>query len=399
MAIRSAQVYSILDRKREAFAAFDLNIAEKRKLYVQAMDKLCCWSSLEIAEHLSQIPSPGAFATLEWDRYRSWSVPFPHRWSNDQDSQEWVGHRIQNITTFAVDGSQLYLDKDISLPIALVQIGWFENHHCSEGIYDKDILIDIMTPKDLGASNSGEPKAQVINLRRTQMEIDRLVDYITAQTGPRSEHSLAFFDGALVATFAEPYDPDVQDRYVRSLLKLIRASESQHVPLIAYVDTTYTRDLTNLLKHLFDLPDAPQIHDAQLLENHLRWGDRTPLFVCARNGTQQGHQGILTHYQEMRDRIGFVYLKTNDNFPVRLEFPLWLAAADLLDWAMDIVRCEVIIGKGYPYAIETADQVALLRAEDRSQFIRVLQEWSQRENLPLRLSRKTISKMQRRRLR
>ncbi len=399
MAIRSAQVFSILDQKREAFAAFDLNITEKRKLYAKAMGDLCSWSSLEIAERLSQAPAPGAFATLEWDHYQNWSIPFPHRWSNYEESREWVEQTIRNIPTFAVDGSQLYLDKDISLPIALVQIGWFENRHSREGIYEKDISIDIMTPKDLGASNSGEPKAQAINLRRTQMEIDRLVDYIHAQIGPRSEHSLAFFDGALVATFAEPYDPDVQDRYVRSLLKLLRASESQQVPLIAYIDTTYTRDLTNMLKYLFDLPDAPQIHDAQLLEGYLNWGDRTPLFVCARSGTQQGHQGILTTYQEMRDRIGFIYLRTNDNFPVRLEFPLWMAEQDLLDWAIDIVRCEVIIGKGYPYAIETADQVALLRAEDRSHFIRVLQEWSQRENLPLRLSRKTVSKLQRRRVR
>lgn len=395
MVIRSAQVYMILDQKREAFATFDLNITEKRKLYVQAMRQLCSWSSLEITEHLCHLLSPGALPTSEWDRFRNWSVPFPHRWSNYEESQEWVHQTIQGIPTFAVDGSQLYLDKDISLPIALVQIGWFENHHSREGSYEKDIRIDIMTPTDLGASTSGEPKTQAINLHRTQMEIGRLVDYVNTCAKP----GLAFFDGALVATFAEPFEPEVQDRYVQSLLKLLRASESQNVPLISYIDTTYTRDLANMLKHVFDLPEAPQIHDAQLLDSYLTWGDRTPLFVCARSGTQQGNQGILTSYQEMRERIGFVYLRTNDNFPVRLEFPLWIAEAGLLDWVIDLVRCEVIIGKGYPYAIETADQVALLRAEDRSSFIRVLQEWSQRENLPLRLSRKTVSKMQRRRVR
>lgn len=395
MVIRSAQVYHLLDQKREAFAAFDLNITEKRQLYRQAMAQLCTWSSLEIAEQLSQMSAPGALATAEWDLYRSWCVPFPYQWSNQQESLEWVNPTIQNVPTFAVDGSQLYLDKEISLPIALVQIGWYENHHCQEGRFEKDIALDIMTPKDLGASNSGEPRAQVINLRRTQMEIERLVQYL----GSAETSSLAFFDGALVATFAEPFEPDVQDRYVQAILELLRTSETERAPLVAYIDTTYTRDLTHMLQHLFHLPEAPQIHDAQLLEGQLSWGERTPLFICARSGTQQGHQGILTSYQEMRDRIGFVYLKTHDTFPVRLEFPLWIAEANLLDWVIDIVRCEVIIGKGYPYVIETADQVALLRAEDRHSFIRVLQDWSQRENLPLRLSRKTISKMQRRRIR
>ena len=66
---------------------------------------------------------------------------------------------------------------------------------------------------------------------------------------------------------------------------------------------------------------------------------------------------------------------------------------------MDIVRCEVIVGKGYPYAIETADQTAVLRAEDRHIFMRVLQEWSARQELELRLSRKMTSKLRRRRVR
>ncbi len=202
-----------------------------------------------------------------------------------------------------------------------------------------------------------------------------------------------------MATFAEIFDPDQQDFYVQCLLKLLRSSQRYRIPLVAYIDTTYTRDLTCMIQHLFDLPNAPHIHDAQLLESQLNWGDRTPFFICARGGSHQGQSSILTAYQEMRDRIGFVYLKTHDNYPVRLEIPLWIFEAGWLDWLIDIVRCEVIIGRGYPYVIETADQTAVLRSEDRNIFFRILQDWADRENLPLRLSRKTVSKMQRRRVR
>ncbi len=397
MVLRTPLILTVLDQKREAFAAFDSGFLEKKERYLKAMQEICQWSSLEIAEALAPYYSPGALATLEWDYYQSWTVQFPYDWSNHEASLEWVDQTIQNIPTFAVDGSQFYLDKEISIPVALVQIGWYENHHCPEGRYTKDIQVDVLTPKDLGASHGAESKAHIINMRRFEMEVNRLVDYIHS----RSDQSecLAFLDGALVATFAEPFDPPIQEIYVQALLKLLRASESHQVPIVAYIDTTYTRDLTHMLQLIFDLPEAPQINDAQLLESSLTWGDRTPLFVCSRSGTQQGHQSILTHYQDMRDRIGFVYLKTHDNHPVRLELPLWIFEAGLLDWVIDIVRCEVIIGKGYPYVIETADQTALLRNEDRGLFVRLLQDWSERENLPLRLSRKTVSKLQRRRVR
>jgi len=46
--------------------------------------------------------------------------------------------------------------------------------------------------------------------------------------------------------------------------------------------------------------------------------------------------------------------------------------------------------------IETADQVAVLQAEDRQVFYRILQDWAQQENLKLRFSPKFISKVRRR---
>ncbi|NJL99895.1 MAG: DNA double-strand break repair nuclease NurA [Synechococcaceae cyanobacterium SM2_3_2] len=397
MSLRTTQIRQILDQKREAFAGFDFALTRKRQQYEQAFTALQHRSSLELAEQLASIPQPGALPTQEWDRYQTWCIPFPHQWSNHQDSLDWVDQVLQDVPTFAVDGSQLILDKDISLPVALVQIGWYENLHCKEGKYTKDIRVDVLTPQDLGVSSNADPKTLAVNLRRFEMEVERLIEYINDAPDP---HRLAFLDGSLVATFAEVFEPEIQARYVTCILNLLRASESKGIPLVAYIDTTYTRDLTQMVRHLSQLPEAPQIHDAALLEDWLPdWGDRTPFLSCARSGTQQGQHGILTQYQEMRERIGFVYLKTHSDHPVRLEIPIWMLETGVLDWALDIVRCEVIVGKGYPYAIETADQTAVLRTEDRGQFVRLLQDWCELEKLPLRLSRKVVSKLQRRRVR
>jgi hypothetical protein len=76
--------------------------------------------------------------------------------------------------------------------------------------------------------------------------------------------------------------------------------------------------------------------------------------------------------------------------------PLWVMQAGLQNRVLDWVRAEVIVGGGYPYVIETADQTAVLTLEDRQVFYRLLQDWFERQGIGLRLSRKLVSKMRRR---
>jgi hypothetical protein len=54
------------------------------------------------------------------------------------------------------------------------------------------------------------------------------------------------------------------------------------------------------------------------------------------------------------------------------------------------------VGNGYPYAVETADAVAVITMQDRERFYRVFQAFVEREGLPLRFSRKMVSKRGRR---
>jgi hypothetical protein len=97
------------------------------------------------------------------------------------------------------------------------------------------------------------------------------------------------------------------------------------------------------------------------------------------------------------DRVCFVYLKTTaDRPPARLDLPRWLLEAGELEHTLDVVRAECVVGNGYPYAVETADAVAVITMQDRERFYRVFQEFVQKEGLPLRFSRKAVSKKNRR---
>jgi len=387
MVLRAGPILQVLQQKQAELSRFDHDVATTYRHYRQAFQDLADMSWLEVAQACRKCLWPGALPSYEWGQ--GWNLPFGRIWDNQEQSREWVTATIANTATFAVDGSQLYPGKDISLPVALIQIGWYENRHTAQGDYEKDIRVDILTPTDLGAVHSGEPKERVIHSRRLAMELERLREYLL---DPPYRPCLAFLDGSLIATFAEWYEPQEQAWYAQQFVDVVRDSEAARTPLVAYIDTTYSRDLVNLVQTVFGLPEAPHLHDAQLLSPYLTaWGDRSPYFVSARGG-------ILAQYQEMRDRVGFVYLKTGqDRYPVRLEIPHWLVEEGLLPGVVDWVRCEVAIGGGYPYVIETADQTAVLQNSDRYQFLRLLQTWSEQSEIRLSFSQKTVSKMQRRR--
>jgi NurA domain len=389
MTIKPSAIRDILNAKREAFTLFNKDALRDLTRYRTAWQQTANLSDDELTARLAAMPEPLSAKPLEpLSKSTDGIIPFNVNWPTREQSLNWVRDRLTGITTFAVDGSQIYPSKDLSIPIALVQIGWFENPHLAAGDYEKDIAIDVMTPQDLRAGNSGEPVDRRVSMRRFQMETQRLVDYIKAH--PNAKDVLVFLDGSLVATFAEAFDAESRAFYVDCLLELLRASQDYQVPLVAYIDTSYAQDLTTMLKSLHDLPDSPTIHDAQLINKTMEWGDRTPLFLCQRSGILQG-------YEEQRQQIAFTYLKTtSDGYPARIEVPLWVYEAGLLDRVLDWVRGEVIVGSGYPYVIETADQTAVLQADDRQAFYRILQEWADEQSLNLRFSRKMVSKVRRR---
>jgi NurA domain len=378
MPTRPAQIMQLLQQREAEFHAFDERLFQGLHDYRQAAEQF-----QTLADGLGVVLEP-------LDSLRKGVFPWPLKWQSREDSLHWVREQLTGIATFAVDGSQIYPTKDFSLPVALIQIGWFENLHHPQGQYQKDIRLDILTPlqlRDAQGAQSEEGSDRLVNMRRFEMETERMREYMEDHAGdPRC---LVFLDGSLVATFAQSFDGEMRAFYARCLRRLLQSSEDNCVPIVAYVDTSYARDLTEVLQRGFALPELKGIHDAQILHTLMEWGDRTPLLRCQRPILQE-------YYFDQKDRVGYVYLKTHEGYPARLELPLWIAEAGRLETILDWVRGEVIIGSGYPYVIETADQVAVLQADDRYHFYRILQDWAEQQGIHLRLSRKMVSKVRRR---
>jgi hypothetical protein len=172
------------------------------------------------------------------------------------------------------------------------------------------------------------------------------------------------------------------------------------VPLVGFVDTSYATDLAGMLRHLRpELADA-RLPDAAILRSHLAWGQRTEALRCARDDaaarssdTSESAPGGAYY-----ERVLFTYLKTTQaNAPARLDLPDWLLQDEaLLEWVLDVVRAECIVGTGYPYAAETADALAVVTVQDRERFYGAFQTFLDDLGIGLRYSHKAYSKRGRR---
>jgi len=400
--IQRDKILQQLQSKRDQFVAFEDSFQDEAGKYQDALDRMAMLPSSELTRRLATVKTPGALPTAEFDAAAGLRVEFPHKWKNHQEAREWAFDALLDHPTFAVDGSQIRPDDDFSIPVAAVQVAWFENRHTVDGRYVKDARFEVLTPEDLTVEFGDDRviSEQQVNLRRFELEIESLratMEKLSASGGDATKLAVAFFDSSLVISFADRLQGEAQERHVRAMLELLRSSEKTGVPVVGYIDGSRARDLVHMTAGLFKLSDAEKIHDAWLVDSRLTWGARTPMFVCARGGADRKQQGVLEKFEEYRRGVGFVYLKTSATAPpARLEIPLWVLERGLIDQVIDLVIAEVVVGNGYPYVIQSADAAAVINSRDRDAFYAIFQRFAREQEIGLRISQKTASKSRRR---
>jgi hypothetical protein len=382
------RVIAALEAKANRFVSYQVGMDDARRAFKQVLNDVAATDRAEIEARLEGIPSPGARPTVEHDQHGV-MVPFDQQWENHEQARAWAKDVLLGVPTAAVDGSQITPSKEISLPVGAVQIGWFVNPHDPERDYVKDINFEILASDELVDKEEdvlGFPDREV-NARRFVQECEKLVELIEAAQDAEVK-PICFFDGSLVISFVQHMEPTRQQEYVGAVTSLLSASEAYRVPMVGYVDGSYAKDLVAMIRHVADVDVQRSINDGALLRPRMNWGDRSAAYVCAREDAVE---------QRYYERVVFVYLKTtSDDLPARLDVPWWVLEEGELEHVVDVVRAECVVGNGYLYALETADAVAVITHRDRERFYRVFQEFTEKNYLPLRFSRKVTSKRGRR---
>lgn len=386
-----------LERRAEDLRSFALRQANELASYRASLSKFS--ENAEIALQRLRAAEAGAFPADELIGSGGFVFEFGKRWPNHEKAREWAAEILSDRTTFAADGSQIYAGKETTVPLAAVQIGWFENPHSAER-FEKNAELEILTPSDLIPENADPMNPDVrVDERRYLGEVERVSAFLRKHSGWRTNGSrmpLAFFDNPLLVPFSQK---GLQRSLLAATVNLVKLSSETEVPVVGYVARSFSRDILSMLDeagphtertpaNLFD-GSLFGSGDGDVLKN---WGDRTCFCYSKRRGLDEflGADGS-------GPAVGFTYLSVAANSsPARLDVPSWVYEHGLLNELIDVVRAECVIGLGYPYPLEAADHAAVLTGSDRDIFFRSLQDFSSRGDYGFSVSRKDASKVRRR---
>ncbi len=394
-----------LKNQREDFQVYAREQANDLSFYLNALRELERTDFTELQKKLDNFENVGAIPAEELNFQKSFTFQFNESWKNHEEARVWAHEILENRTTFAADGSQLYAEKDTSLPVGAIQIGWFENPHSVTERYEKNAYFEILSPKVLLEMQDEPMNPETrVGEKRFHAEVEKTREFLNKKKDWRTRGErmpLAFFDNTLLVSFSLP-QTDLQNSFLTAAVNLVKLSRETEVPLVGYVDRSFSRDLIHLLDAFSGnrRDDNRTLYDATVLhserENNsavlTNWGDRTCFCHSDRKGLN-----MFIDPETDKSLVGFVYLQTTaDNTPARLDIPAWIYENGLLDEVIDTVRAECVIGLGYPYVLETADQTALITMRDREIFLRALQVFAKENNLNFKVSRKNASKGRRR---
>ena len=198
-----------LARQRGEFAEFGREWSAAVGDYAARVRALAGRSAAEVGRDAEEgiaegaARMPGAWPSGELDAAESFVVPFGRTWRSHEEARGWALDVLADRVTFAADGSQILPGREVSLPVAAVQVAWFENPHTRDGrSYRKEWDFALVTPRELLETEGvAATAADLVGLKRVEHELKAVRAFVERRAGwqSRGERTpVAFFDGTLL---------------------------------------------------------------------------------------------------------------------------------------------------------------------------------------------------------
>ena len=226
---------------------------------------------------------------------------------------------LRGLKVAGVDGSQISPLKDFGLPFGGVQAARLVVEH-GKGKYDLKY-------------KSGIAHESNLELERFKLEVEMLKEVM-------SEDVYAFYDGSFSFFFASEMSEKLRRAYLKEFEELIKLSEENETPVIAYVDRSYSRELFQ------------NTYDSYILRSYLSMFE----FV------EPIKRGSLL----------ITYFKVNPTFPAKIEMPTWLE--DRIEEVLKVILAECLISStsGYPYILERVHKYATISEREKEEFVKAV---------------------------
>ncbi len=313
--------------------------------------------------------------------------PFSFNWKNRHDAIEWVDSVLSGVAVGAVDGSQIYSDKNYEIPLAVIQTSQILNRHTNDSDYKENTEAKIITPDEFESASVYSFGSEYVDARRFALECDSIIQLMKAHYKP-----CVMLDGALILSHINVLNRNIREFYIRAITRLLEASEKNRAPVIGFIDTTMPRDITLMIHFLFDLKKS-KLSDTHLF-SHLLWGERTAAFLCDRDDRRgEEARSVLDNYGKLRDQIAFFYMRVSNGLPVRVEFPAWMYEEGMVDKIADIIRAECVIRSNYPDILMRAHEAVVIKMNEHDLFYGMLDNFCKAHGIRINKSAKNFHKM------
>ncbi|OPY30267.1 MAG: NurA domain protein [Methanocella sp. PtaU1.Bin125] len=370
-----------LDARREEIVGYDGETSSTGKLYA---DRLRLLDDLDLSVNTQLGPYSGSKVLEEGPFIRRFGQGFPSR----QEATDWALGVLKDRNVAAVDGSQIYPSRHISVPIGLVQACTVVNSHNGDRRFATDAKLHLMLPADFEENGSYVFAQAPVSTKRFELECQQIGAFMRSHPG-----DMVFLDGSLVLSFTGQQEEKEQARYVRAITDLLDVSEETRSPLIAYTDMSMSKDILTLMRHAFSLPQSGHLTDAFLISDRMRWGDRTRAFACDRDDRlQKGQKSTLDLYGRHRDNVAFFFIMSGGHLASKVEVPRWCFDEGLMEKIADTIRAECIIRPGYPDIIHRAHEYASISFAEAGMFRGMIDAFAAKHRIKIYKSAKELNK-------
>ncbi|MFA6527210.1 MAG: DNA double-strand break repair nuclease NurA [Candidatus Babeliales bacterium] len=304
---------------------------------------------------------------------------------------------ITNYQVLAVDGSQIYPDRNVAgVQCCLINIGGCCINYDSVSKASFFSHPAVIVPEDLGELGFAP---ELVDLEREAREFTAAYDYVT-QLDVTTKPTLGLFDGSLIFWHLESKPQGVRDYFLNHYCQALDRWYKAGIPMASYISMPKHKELALLVVYGLcnaahaDAYACPQEYaglcaqsdsliDSLIVETLLQPGQRTTLM--------QSNSPITKDYP-IHLAPWFFYMNVGKEI-VRVEFPAWVAHdTQHLETVASICLDQAIKGRGYPVTLAEAHEQAVVKGPDRDFFYHLIRKIGFDYERNIVMSQKSIKK-------
>lgn len=320
---------------------------------------------------------------------------------------EWTGHindvfniknDLNDYSVLAVDGSQVYPDRNISgASCFLINTGGclIRYSQKSEAKFFSEPIVflnqDILDKKDKISFSR-----DLVDLKREELELQKLFE-----VGLKNNVDLCLVDGTIIFWPLEGKQEEVKALFLKSYLNYLNNFYEQKKLIAGFISFPKSKEIVNLIKLglcRFDFAECITCHhnytefpckvvdhliDSQVLRSLLKQGQRSTIFFSKSK--------IISEYPEHLKPC-FFYLNIGKEI-VRIETFKWVIQnKENIDFICKVAIDQSKKGLGYPVVLAESHEQAVVKGPDRDFFYHLIQKIALEQQQRLFYSQKSLKK-------